>query len=91
MNVLLTDNARIHKAERLIIPENIILIFIPAYSPELNPVERFWQHIKQYIKGKIFQDLEDMKDYIADILKQISEETIASLVSFPYILNAINV
>jgi len=91
MNVLLIDNAGIHKAKRLVIPQNIRLIFLPAYSPELNPVERFWQHIKRDIKGKIFSVLQDMKDYVADILKKCSEETVASLTGFPYISDSLNV
>ena len=90
INVMLIDNARIHKAERLEIPENIRLIFLPAYSPELNPIERFWQYIKQDIKGEIFSDLARMKDYVADILKKCSEKTIASITGFPYILDALN-
>jgi len=91
MNVLLIDNAGIHKAKRSVIPENVSLIFLPAYSPELNPVERFWQHIKGYTKGEIFSDLHEMKDYVADILKKTSEEIIKSLTGFSYILKSINV
>lgn len=91
MNILLIDNAGIHKAKRLVIPENIRLIFLPAYSPELNPVERFWQHIKRDIKGKIFSALQEMKDYVADILKKCSEETVASLTAFPYISDSLNI
>lgn len=90
MNVMLIDNAGIHKAERLIIPENIRLVFLPPYSPELNPIERFWQYIKKDIKGEIFSDLAKMKDYVADILKECSEKTIASLTGFSYILDALN-
>ncbi len=91
MNIMLTDNAAIHKAKRLIIPENIRLIFLPPYSPELNPVERFWQYIKKDTKGKIFSGLQEMKDYVADILRECSKKTIASLTGFSYILEAINV
>ena len=89
MNVLLTDNAGIHKAERLVIPQNIRLIFLPAYSPGLNPVGRFWQHIKRDMKGKIFSVPREMKDYAADILKKCSEETVASLTGFSYITDLI--
>ncbi len=46
---------------------------------------------KKYTKGKIFSGLDEMKDYVADILKNISEKTVASIVGYPYILNAINV
>jgi len=91
MNVMLIDNAGIHKAKRLIIPENIRLIFLPPYSPELNPIERFWQYIKDDIKGKIFSGLPEMKDRVADILKKCSKKTTASLTGFSYILDAINV
>jgi len=88
-NIMLSDNAGIHKAKRLTIPENICLVFLPAYSPELNPIERFWEHIKRYTKGKIYSGLNEMKDHVADILKNISEKTVASLVGYSYILNAI--
>lgn len=90
MNVLLIDNAGIHKAERLTFPENVWPVFLPSYCPELNPIERFWEHIKRYTKGKIYSDLNEMKDHVADILKNISEKTVASLVGYSYILNAIN-
>ena len=91
MNVFITDNAGIHKAKRLIIPENIRFIFLPPYSPELNPIERFWQYIKKDIKGEIFSDLAEMKDYIADILKKCSAKTIKSLTGFSYISDALNI
>jgi len=56
INIFIIDNAGIHKAKRLIIPENIRLVFLPPYSPELNPVGRFRQYIKKDIKGEIFSE-----------------------------------
>ena len=90
MNIMLIDNAGIHKAKRLIIPENIRLVFLPAQSPEMNPIERFWQYTEEDTEGEIFSDLAAMKDYVADILKKCSEKTIASITGFPYILDTIN-
>jgi transposase len=43
------DQAGWHKSISLIIPKNIKIIFLPPYSPELNPVERFWKHIKREV------------------------------------------
>ena len=40
---LVLDNGQFHKAKKLSIPKNVELTFLPPYSPELNPVERFWQ------------------------------------------------
>ena len=37
-----------HRSKDLIIPANIEIEYLPPYSPELNPVERFWEHIKRY-------------------------------------------
>jgi len=91
MNIMLTDNASVHKAKKLIIPGNIRLIFLPPYSPGLNPAERFRQYIKKDAKGKIFSGLQEMKDYAANILRKCSKKTTASLTGFSYISDAINV
>jgi hypothetical protein len=45
---LIMDCASWHKSKNLKIPGNITIIYLPPYSPELNPVERLWQYIKQY-------------------------------------------
>ena len=43
LNIMVLDNGRFHHAKSLVIPENVMLIFLPPYSPELNPIERLWQ------------------------------------------------
>jgi transposase len=40
--VVILDNGAFHKGKSLIIPENIALVFLPPYSPELNPAELVW-------------------------------------------------
>ena len=40
--ILLLDNGAFHKAQTLTIPDNIAFLFIPPYSPELNPAEKIW-------------------------------------------------
>ena len=49
LNLLVLDNGRFHHAKCLEIPDNVLLLFLPPYSPELNPIERFWQDIKAKI------------------------------------------
>ncbi|MFN9831557.1 MAG: transposase [Pseudanabaena sp.] len=41
------DQAGCHRSKRLRLPKNIILIFQPAHSPELNRIERVWLYLKQ--------------------------------------------
>ena len=57
LNIMVLDNGRFHHAKSLVIPDNGVLIFLPPYSPELNPIERLWQAIKQ----KLFSHLSDIR------------------------------
>jgi len=41
------DQAGWHTSKDLVIPENIRLIYQPAYSPELNPVEHIWEELRE--------------------------------------------
>ena len=41
------DQAGWHHAKDLQVPENIRLIFQPPYSPELNPMEQVWEHLRE--------------------------------------------
>ena len=40
--IVLMDKAGWHTASELRVPENLSLVFLPPYSPELNPIERLW-------------------------------------------------
>jgi hypothetical protein len=43
---LVLDGAGWHVSEDLTVPANLTLIPLPPYSPELNPVERVWEHLR---------------------------------------------
>lgn len=52
------DNAAFHKSQKtkeLIESVGCKVIFLPPYSPDLNPIEKFWANMKRWIKGKITQ------------------------------------
>ena len=51
--IILLDNGAFHKGQKLIIPKNIWLLFIPPYSPELNPSEKIWWKMKRAFTGKL--------------------------------------
>lgn len=54
--VVIMDNAAFHKSEKvkqLIETVGCKLIFLPPYSPDLNPIEKFWANMKRWIKDKI--------------------------------------
>lgn len=47
-HILQLDNGPLHKAEDLRIPENIVLFFQPAHSPEVKPIERLWEYQRAF-------------------------------------------
>jgi transposase len=56
--VMIMDNASFHKSQKtkeLIESVGCRLIFLPPYSPDLNPIEKFWANMKKWIKEKIAQ------------------------------------
>lgn len=44
--VLVLDGAGWHGGHALVVPDNISLVVLPPYSPELNPVENVWQYLR---------------------------------------------
>ena len=55
--VLLLDKAGWHRAAALVVPDNISLVLLPSYSPELNPVENVWQYLRaNWLSISVFDD-----------------------------------
>jgi len=56
--VMQVDQAGWHRSKELHVPENIRLIFQPAYSPEVNPVEHLWEELREkYLHNLVFSSL----------------------------------
>lgn len=61
--VLVLDQAGWHTAKALQIPENITVLPLPPYSPELNPIERLWAWLKSHqLSNRIYADYNDLLD-----------------------------
>lgn len=90
LNLLHLDQASCHTAKELVWPENVIPIFQPAHSPELNPIERLWADLKKHFKGKNFDNLAALRDEAFDLINSLRDTTIVSLTGWSYIINALN-
>ena len=67
--IIVMDGAGWHHSKDLKIPGNIEIIYLPPYSPELNPVERMWLYIKQRtIRNKVYDTLGDLEEVICNFL-----------------------
>jgi transposase len=61
--IVLMDRASWHTTEALNIPENITLMPLPPYSPELNPMEQVWQQLRKIkLSNTVFKDYDDILD-----------------------------
>jgi transposase len=63
--ILCMDKAGWHTTNLLTTPNNIILWFLPPYSPELNPVELIWRELRaNYFNNKTFDSLNQVDDHL---------------------------
>ena len=90
LNLLVLDQGRFHQAKSLKIPENVVLLFLPPYSPELNPIERLWQDIKAKLFTQTYKTLAAMQAKVTQILENYSDAAIAKLTRCSHFMNAAN-
>jgi len=79
--ILVMDGAGWHYSKGLNVPKNIEIIYLPPYSPELNPIERLWLFIKQNtIKNRIYETLQELENSICDFINlKLSPEVLKSV------------
>jgi len=85
--VMQVDQAGWHRAKELQVPENMRLIFQPAYSPEVNPVEHLWEEVREkYLHNRIFSSLEELIEVLCQALTELTEdkERLRSMMFFPH-------
>jgi transposase len=90
LNLLLLDNSGAHTAQRLNLPENVRLVFLPPYCPELNPIERVWRDLKDALAWLQFPTLDAQQDYLASLLRAYEAATLHTLTSYTYLVEAIH-
>lgn len=73
---LLMDNASWHTAKELKIPSNITLIPLPAYAPELNPMEQGWQWMKpRYLSNCCYDNYDDLVEKACYAWNEFAKQT----------------
>lgn len=66
---LTTDGAAAHRSIRLKLKEFLSIEHLPAYSPELNPVERLFKELRQKLKNRVFESLQKVEAAIIEAVK----------------------
>jgi len=88
LKVMQLDNAPFHTAIDLVVPDNIILLFQPPYSPELNPAEKIWWRFKRGCVNKLFHNIEEVQDYLACQVRALTHDAVKSICAFEYYASA---
>ena len=90
--VMVLDGAGWHRGGALVVPENMKLLPLPAYSPELNPVENIWEEIREKgFANKIFASLDALEEQLVHSLKHLEDnpKITKSIAGWNWIINAI--
>jgi transposase len=91
--VMILDGAPSHKGKELQVPENMLLVFLPPYSPELNPVERLWNVLRRdYFANRVFDSLTATTGQAEQGLAHMAADKIAlkHLTNWPWINGILN-
>ena len=92
--VMVFDGAGWHRGSDLVVPKNMKLLPLPAYSPELNPVENIWEELREkWFNNKVFADLDALEEQLLLGLKHLEShpELTKSISGWPWIINAISI
>lgn len=85
--IMVLDNGAFHKAKKLQIPDNIALVFLPPYAPELNPAEKVWWVWKRNFSNKLFPTIDSISNFIETQTKQMTNKVVKKLCAFDYIFS----
>ena len=85
--LLVCDSASWHKSNDLAIPSNIELLFLPPYTPEMNPIEQIWTQLrKQGFRNEIFESLNDVVERLSKTIRSLEHSVIKSITGRDWIL-----
>jgi transposase len=69
LNSVVMETGSCHKANALILPDNVVCLFWPPYSPELNPVERLWQDRKDQLAWLLATAIAELARQVETIIR----------------------
>ena len=85
------DNASSHHSSQLDWPENMHPLPLPPYSPELNPAEQIFRHLRKKLSNRLFTTLDELQDALIDELQLFWEQPtlLLHLTGYPWWLQAV--
>jgi len=90
--LLVLDGAPNHRCRDLMLPDNIALLFLPPYAPELNPKENLWDEIREKIfRNYALKSIDAVRRKLEEAILYIERnpKLVKSITSFPYIVKSL--
>ena len=90
--LLVLDGAPNHRCRDLVLPDNISLLFLPPYSPELNPKENVWHEIREKIfKNYALKSIDAVRAKLEQAILYLEHnpDIVKSITGFPYIIKSL--
>ena len=92
--IMILDGAGWHVSGLLTIPENMRLIPLPPYAPELNPMEHVWDDLREKsFHNRVFESIDALENHLEASLRAIEcdRERVRSIVAWPWIITSLMV
>ncbi len=90
--LMVVDGASSHRAKKLKVPNNIELLFLPPYSPQLNPQENIWDEMREkWFGNTVFRDMDAVEQRMLQALQTLEHDhkRIKSIVAWDWIQKAL--
>lgn len=90
--LIVMDGAPCHGSETLKIPDNIRILKLPPYSPQLNPSENMWDEMREkYFKNCVFKDMDAVEDRLMYALSALesNKDIVKSITGWDWITTPI--
>ena len=85
--VVVLDNAGWHRAKALKVPSSLVLLPLPPYSPELNPVERLWQWLRSHhLSNRVYADYDDLLHAADTAMASVDAERLRTVCACNYLM-----
>jgi hypothetical protein len=90
--LVVLDGAPSHRSKEIAYPQNVSLLRLPRYSPELNPVERWFQEFRRALSNRTFETVELLQEALSRVLEPYWEEParLQRLTGFPWWIEAVD-
>ena len=88
--LMVVDGASSHVSKELVVPENIRLLRLPPYAPELNPQEHVWDELREKeFPNRVFADLSSVIHQLETGLPRLAENAkgLQTVTAWPWIVS----